>query len=428
MHQRDWMSRLWVEHQGDEDAVVRLYAESERAGIVSRTSNLNNTPPETYAQALLRNGMGPGDKERWLPDLSPTHLRESRAKDLTAILRGLNQLSVAYSIGDLQLLRMRVKGLKSRKTRTPFPSKPNNDDWAFHTGGRTELQFNVGRDHDDGGAARLRHGVAFSFEPGQDVPDPVGTLRPAVAHFNDYVRAHPDELSDMRMWIWKPDGSRSSSRPLGSIQPDEVKFKTFVFLGKLGPTEPTLVDLHQMLADLDRLLPVYEYVLRATEANLAPSPPDSPLPSPGGTTMLQGKRSTKVVRRAGESGVSLRHRQIQEELHRIMVERYGASRVRHEHPTASGGRIDLRVEPEQDAVVYYEIKTAGSAAACVREALGQLLEYAQWPGAEDVDRLVVVGEHPATLDTTRYLAALQDQYGLPLSYLHFAMPVGDEVA
>jgi hypothetical protein len=47
----------------------------------------------------------------------------------------------------------------------------------------------------------------------------------------------------------------------------------------------------------------------------------------------------------------------------------------------TGGRIDLVVRTGE-GYEFYEIKTYGSARACIREAIGQLLEYAMWPGAE----------------------------------------------
>jgi hypothetical protein len=44
--------------------------------------------------------------------------------------------------------------------------------------------------------------------------------------------------------------------------------------------------------------------------------------------------------------------------------------------------------------LFYEIKTAHSPRACLRQALGQLLEYSFWPGSQEAARLIVVGETP----------------------------------
>lgn len=99
-----------------------------------------------------------------------------------------------------------------------------------------------------------------------------------------------------------------------------------------------------------------------------------------------------------------------------MTARFGVQAVRHEHPTVNGGRVDLRVFEDAVRVVYYEIKTAATARACIREALGQLLEYAHAPGAEVVHELVVASDRPLTSDADEWLRTLTGRYGLPIRY------------
>lgn len=333
---------------------------------------------------------------------------------LAALLPRLNALATSHALGGLQALRKDVKGLDRRPTVHPFPSEPNSPDWAFHVGGRQELQFNIGHDIDDAGQPALRHGVAFSFEPGQDLPDPEGTLLPLVAHFNDFVRAHADQLDELRLWTWR-GSTRGPSRPLGPIRPDEARHGVFVFAGWLGPRVPTEADLPGILRNLDRLMPLYESVLRAGTAS---SVGTGSVPSPpvGGTTMSKGKTRTVVQQPARLVDVSLRHREIQKALHDEMVRQHGPDAVRHEHPTVLGGRVDLRVVEDGTRIVYYEVKTAATARGCIREALGQLLEYAHWPGAEPVHELVVASDRPLDADASAWLAELGERYGLALRY------------
>src|ERR1700754_2452274 len=52
--------------------------------------------------------------------------------------------------------------------------------YAFHKGGRRELQFNVGFEED---GAYFRYGVAFSLEPSRDLSDPVEVLAPKIQRF-----------------------------------------------------------------------------------------------------------------------------------------------------------------------------------------------------------------------------------------------------
>ena len=65
--QRDVMRALY-QHCTDEEAVVRQYARAEREGRVERTSNTHRWDPETYARALLRDGLRKGRiKDRQWP-------------------------------------------------------------------------------------------------------------------------------------------------------------------------------------------------------------------------------------------------------------------------------------------------------------------------------------------------------------------------
>jgi hypothetical protein len=74
--------------------------------------------------------------------------------------------------------------------------------------------------------------------------------------------------------------------------------------------------------------------------------------------------------------------------------------------------------------IYYEIKTGLSAQSCIREALGQLLEYAYWPGAQLAARLVIIGEPPLDKYAKTYLETLQKEFSLPVEYRQFDMKFG----
>src|SRR4051794_13057166 len=86
--------------------------------------------------------------------------------DISAIAERLNDLAPPHAIGKLQNIRTALKNLKLRPGNKIFSAQTTFDSWAFHHGGRTELQYNIGyvdRDKND----NLRHGVAFSFELSQ---------------------------------------------------------------------------------------------------------------------------------------------------------------------------------------------------------------------------------------------------------------------
>jgi hypothetical protein len=67
-----------------------------------------------------------------------------------------------------------------------------------------------------------------------------------------------------------------------------------------------------------------------------------------------------------------------------------------------------------DEYWFYEIKTALTARACLREAIGQLLEYGFWPGAQEPARFIVVGESALDNDGKEYLSRLRKRFSLPI--------------
>ncbi len=107
-----------------------------------------------------------------------------------------------------------MKKLKRRPGDKIFSTLTIFDDWAFHHGGRTETQFNIG--YADGeNSDYLRYGVAFSFERSQTLPS-IDVLVPQVKFFNDFMALNAGDFSDMRMWHYDENG-RSEDRPPGPI-------------------------------------------------------------------------------------------------------------------------------------------------------------------------------------------------------------------
>lgn len=92
-----------------------------------------------------------------------------------------------------------------------------------------------------------------------------------------------------------------------------------------------------------------------------------------------------------------------------------ADAVETELPSGVGTKVDVVVRQGGD-YWFYEIKTALTARGCLREAIGQLLEYAFWPGAQEPSRLVVVGEARLDKDGREYLSRLKERFALPIEY------------
>lgn len=171
--------------------------------------------------------------------------------DIPRIADKLNELAPPHQIGNLQEIRRQFKKLNRRPGNKIFSVQTKFDGWAFHHGGRKELQFNIGKDKDDS----LRHGVAFSFELSKALKS-IDVLVPKVKLFNDFMELSAGEFSDMRTWYY--DDGRSKDRPPGPIPSALVKEGVFVFLGNRQPIKK--IDYEKILDDFDRLLSLYMYV------------------------------------------------------------------------------------------------------------------------------------------------------------------------
>ncbi len=97
--------------------------------------------------------------------------------------------------------------------------------------------------------------------------------------------------------------------------------------------------------------------------------------------------------------------------------KHGKNNVVTENATGNATRVSV-VLKSTDKCSFYEIKTCHSPVACIRDAIGQLLEYSHWPNGMPAGRLVVVGENKLDADGKQYLADLRSLYSLPIDYIH----------
>jgi hypothetical protein len=329
--------------------------------------------------------------------------------DLRTFANELNKAARPHPIGSLQEIRAELHNKKrsGQKIFTPREISKDND-WAFHHGGRKELQFNIGFDGSDG--KMLRSGVAFSFKTSRTLPT-IDVLIPKVKLFNDFLRLNPDLYSDMRMWHWQGDKQRSSESAPGPIPPELIAKEIFVFLGNRRLVSELNYDI--VLDDMDRLLPLYKYVESNGRTQPLPNASDEKF------VFRSGRKSnltkTKASYAQKELDVNLRHNLLQETLYRQLVAEYGTENVHREVPTGNGNSVDVAVQ-QTEGFWFYEIKTFQSPRACVREAIGQLLEYAFWPKSQEACRLIIVGETAPDQDVLEYCRRLKQRFSLPVEY------------
>lgn len=338
--------------------------------------------------------------------------RAPRALSLQEVVSELNEAARHRPIGGLQEWRKRQHGLtRSATSRVFYSDVAAGRDYAFHVGGLSELQFNVGFET----VARdryFRHGVAFSLQPTREMPD-IEPLKPKIERFNEYLRVYPDAFEGFSMWHWH--SGRSSIYAVSPIPDERIVGDTFIFIGVQQPEDRIRIDW--ILDDFDRLLPLYEYV-----EGSAAFPAQMRQPAKKGFHWSPGNKAraarTKYERSASTVDKSLRHNILQDALYNHLEEIHGEGNTSGEQDCGNRTPVDVAVR-EGGTYTYYEIKTGLSAQSCIREALGQLLEYSYWPGAQEASRLVIVGEPPCDKNSAAFIKKLRKDFALPIEYQQF---------
>lgn len=330
------------------------------------------------------------------------------------IARELNVRAGKRNIGRLADIRKSLPGRRTtRRELFPDSNVKTEGRYAFHHGGRKELQFNIAFEEFQG-EVLFRHCVAFSLESSQYFhPEDVrSNLFPKITRFNDFVAERADDFSDMRMWHW--DGPvRSEIRPISPIPKESMKVGYFIAIGKLQ--KPESIDYELILNDLDRLLPMYEYVEGGESVGevLSTETPDFRFAS----GHHPGKKKATAIWTTGTKEVTLRHNELQTRLFESLASLHGKDNVGTELIAGRRKRIDLVVEA-RNCYTLYELKTSSCVESCIRDALAQLIEYSYWvrKAGKDVHELVILSENKLTDSAQAYMRYLKANIGIPISY------------
>lgn len=213
------------------------------------------------------------------------------------------------------------------------------------------------------------------------------------------------------MWYWDDEGRSDDLMP-SAIPPERATDGVFAFLGHIQPSRSVRVD--KILRDFDDLLPLYKYVESRGIAQPVDVLKTNPFEFVPGCTVK--KLATTAKAKSNRVSVALRHNAMQLALYKRLCDQHGRRNVGTELPTGNGTRVDV-VLKQGDSYGFYEIKTYHSPRACIRDAIGQLLEYSHWPNGLPAAHLVVVGENKLDREGKQYLAQLRSLYSLPIDYI-----------
>lgn len=88
---------------------------------------------------------------------------------------------------------------------------------------------------------------------------------------------------------------------------------------------------------------------------------------------------------------------------------------------ATDQRIDIKGFSKKDQEWhFFEVMTV-SAKRCIREALGQILEYAHYPNVSRAKKFFIIGPEPPDDNDKAYMQLLRNKYNLPIWFRWFSL-------
>jgi len=176
---------------------------------------------------------------------------------LIEIINILNEKSNNSTIlCNFQKVRREIKG-KKRGSNLFFNCNELHEDYAFHYGGRNEMQYNIGDDENG-----FRYGLAFSLESSIDLPDPISVLKPKIKKFNDFLQKNQEEYKKLFMWRWN-NKIRDNTNNIHLIPDNWIEKQSFIFFGYVfdkRSSEITNSDIEIIITRFEELYPIYEYI------------------------------------------------------------------------------------------------------------------------------------------------------------------------
>ena len=108
------------------------------------------------------------------------------------------------------------------------------------------------------------------------------------------------------------------------------------------------------------------------------------------------------------------HNKIQNAVKRILV-----SSGEYKSATLEENFVDMKAVTPSGEIHFYEIKTA-PAKSSIRQAIGQVMEYAYYPDTKMADKLIIVAPEAADEYDRLYLHHLRERFGIPVWFRHYS--------
>ncbi len=175
----------------------------------------------------------------------------------------IDRARVGTPLANFYADRAEIRGVSVSRDNLFFERKDDDaprSGYAYHWGGRSELQLNIGFEKD---RPYFRYGAAFSIEKGPYFEDPVGVLSPVIARFNALLPQYP-ELHGLQMWfVDKREPEERRRTQVGAVQAipgSLIRQGIFIFFGESVPLGPDGVGpdvIRRAVAVLNLIYPLY---------------------------------------------------------------------------------------------------------------------------------------------------------------------------
>ena len=187
-----------------------------------------------------------------------------------------------------------------------------------------------------------------------------------------------------------------------------IRFKIF---------DMQLLDEPMGIEKKDPAIPSFYYNLlnKTQDPNLAKAISNTFIFKPGHNP---GKNKTVTKSKGGKKDKSLFHNEMQTKIFLLLEANYKKGNVGTENDLGYQTKVDIVVK-DKNGFVFYEIKTSQTAKAAIREAIGQILEYAFWPDKKYAKKLVIIAPPTPTSDAKIYIKRLRKEFSLPIYYQQF---------
>jgi hypothetical protein len=198
--------------------------------------------------------------------------------------------------------------------------------------------------------------------------------------------SNPELFVGYKIWYYNGNG-RSKTERIHEIGSELLNPHTFIFFGKL--ISIMNIDYDEILQTFDKMLPIYKYVING-RSYIKQKLGNDIYKFKFVKTNVSLPEKRKYTIREKSVDINVRHSIIQEKLVKQLMKKYGDENVSLEVPIF-GNKIDVVVN-DNGRTYFYEIKSALTARDCIRQAIGQILDYAYWPGQKNADKIFIVGE------------------------------------